>query len=238
MLEVEHLTAWYGRTQALFDVSFSLQAGRCMALVGTNGAGKTTTIRSVLGLIRTGGAIRIDGESAEHLTTPKRVRRHRVAAVHEGRGLLKRLSVFENIVVGLPKSAYGRLDDALDLFPALKTRLQDPVTLLSGGQQQMVALARAVVERPQLLLLDEPSLGLAPGIVDEIYGHLGQLRQAGLTILLVEQNIARAGDFADDLCLIQTGRSVFTLEASDTDAVARLVTLAFNQDQSNRKQLA
>jgi branched-chain amino acid transport system ATP-binding protein len=235
MLEVEHLSAWYGRTQALFDVNFSLQAGRCMALVGTNGAGKTTTIRSVLGLIRTAGAIRIDGESAEDLATPKRVRRHRVAAVHEGRGLLKRLSVFENIVVGLPKSAYGRLDDALDLFPALKTRLLDPVTLLSGGQQQMVALARAVVERPQLLLLDEPSLGLAPGIVDEIYGHLGQLREAGLTILLVEQNIARARDFADDLCLIQTGRSVVTLEASDTDAVTRLVKLAFNQDQSVHK---
>lgn len=238
MLEVEHLSAWYGRTQALFDVNFSLRHASCMALVGTNGAGKTTTIRSVLGLIRTGGSVKIEGESVERLATPKRVRRHGVSVVHEGRGLLKRLSVFENIVVGLPKSAYGRLEEALDLFPALKSRLQDPVTLLSGGQQQMVALARAVVERPKLLLLDEPSLGLAPGIVDEIYGHLSKLRKAGLTMLLVEQNIARARDFADELCLVQTGRSVFTVNSSDADAVAGLVKLAFNQDQSMHKPLA
>ncbi|TCR75590.1 ABC transporter ATP-binding protein [Rhizobium sp. BK376] len=238
MLEVEHLSAWYGRTQALFDVSFSLQTGRCMALVGTNGAGKTTTVRSVLGLIRTAGSIRIEGEASERLATPKRVRRHRIAVVHEGRGLLKQLSVFENIVVGLPKSAYGRLDEALDLFPALKSRLSEPVTLLSGGQQQMVALARAVAERPKLLLLDEPSLGLAPGIVDEIYGHLGKLRAAGLTMLLVEQNIARARDFADELCLVQTGRSAFTVPATDTEAVTGLMKLAFNQDQPVRPPLA
>ena len=238
MLEVDHLAAWYGRTQALFDVTFSLTAGRCLAFVGTNGAGKTTTIRSVLGLIRTAGNIRIEGERCERLSPAERVRRHGIATVHEGRGLLKRLSVFENIVVGLPKAAYGRLDDALDLFPALKSRLAEPVTLLSGGQQQMVALARAVVSRPKLLLLDEPSLGLAPGIIDEIYGHLGKLRAAGLTMLLVEQNVARAQDFADEICLIQTGRSVFTVSASDVGAMAGLVKFAFNQDQPERTPLA
>jgi branched-chain amino acid transport system ATP-binding protein len=238
MLELDHITAWYGRTQALFDVSLSLQAGHCLALVGTNGAGKTTTIRAVLGLIRTAGAIRIGGESSERLATAKRVRRHRIASVHEGRGLLKRLSVFENIVVGLPRNAYDRLDEALDLFPALKSRLTEPVTLLSGGQQQMVALARAVVERPKLLLLDEPSLGLAPGIVDEIYGHLGKLRASGLTMLLVEQNIARARDFADELCLVQTGRSAFTVRADNEAAVAGLMELAFNQNETTHKPLA
>ncbi len=230
MLEVRNLRAWYGRTQALFDVGFRLAAGRCLALVGTNGAGKTTAIRAVLGLIRTDGNIAIDGLSVDRQPTPRRVRQHGIAVVHEGRGLFKRLTVFENIVVGLPRASHARLDDALDLFPALRNRLAEPVSLLSGGQQQMVALARAVAERPRLLLLDEPSLGLAPAIVDETYAQLSTLRQAGLTMLLVEQSIARARDFADELCLIQTGRSIMTVPAADRPAVAALITRAFDQD--------
>jgi branched-chain amino acid transport system ATP-binding protein len=222
MLEARHLKAWYARTQALFDVSFRLAAGRCLALVGTNGAGKTTTIRAVLGLLRTEGDVLIDGEATARLATSRRVRVHGIAVVHEGRGLFKRLTVFENIVVGLPRAAHGRLDDALDLFPALRSRLREPVSLLSGGQQQMVALA--------LLLLDEPSLGLAPAIVDEIYAHLLTLRRAGLTMLLVEQSIARARDISDELCLLQTGRSVLTVPAADRDGVAALVARAFEQN--------
>jgi len=229
MLEARHLKAWYARTQALFDVSFRLDAGGCLALVGTNGAGKTTTIRAVLGLLRSEGEIAIDGEAVERLATPRRVRAHGIAVVHEGRGLFKRLSVFENIVVGLPRAAHGRLDEALDLFPALRNRLREPVSLLSGGQQQMVALARAVAQRPRLLLLDEPSLGLAPAIVDEIYAHLVTLRRAGLTMLLVEQSIARAQAIADELCLLQTGRSVLSVPAADRDGVAALVARAFEE---------
>ena len=229
MLEARHLKAWYARTQALFDVSFRLDAGGCLALVGTNGAGKTTTIRAVLGLLRSEGEIAIDGEAVERLATPRRVRAHGIAVVHEGRGLFKRLSVFENIVVGLPRAAHGRLDEALDLFPALRNRLREPVSLLSGGQQQMVALARAVAQRPRLLLLDEPSLGLAPAIVDEIYAHLVTLRRAGLTMLLVEQSIARAQAIADELCLLQTGRSVLRVPAADRDGVAALVARAFEE---------
>ena len=229
MLEARHLKAWYARTQALFDVSFRLDAGGCLALVGTNGAGKTTTIRAVLGLLRSEGEIAIDGEAVQRLATPRRVRAHGIAVVHEGRGLFKRLSVFENIVVGLPRAAHGRLDEALDLFPALRNRLREPVSLLSGGQQQMVALARAVAQRPRLLLLDEPSLGLAPAIVDEIYAHLVTLRRAGLTMLLVEQSIARAQAIADELCLLQTGRSVLRVPAADRDGVAALVARAFEE---------
>ena len=229
MLEARHLKAWYARTQALFDVSFRLDAGGCLALVGTNGAGKTTTIRAVLGLLRSEGEIAIDGEAVERLATPRRVRAHGIAVVHEGRGLFKRLSVFENIVVGLPRAVHGRLDEALDLFPALRSRLREPVSLLSGGQQQMVALARAVAQRPRLLLLDEPSLGLAPAIVDEIYAHLVTLRRAGLTMLLVEQSIARAQAIADELCLLQTGRSVLRVPAADRDGVAALVARAFEE---------
>jgi branched-chain amino acid transport system ATP-binding protein len=232
MLEVRDLCAWYGRTQALFGVTFSLRRGECLALVGTNGAGKTTTIRAVLGLIRTSGSIAIEGAAVEGLTTARRVRRYGIAVVHEGRGLLKRLTVFENIVVGLPRAAHGRVDEALDLFPALRGRLKEPVSLLSGGQQQMVALARAVVERPRLLLLDEPSLGLAPVIVEEIYGYLGKLREAGLTMLLVEQSIARARDFADALCLIRIGQSVETVPSSDPERVADLVRLTFAESRN------
>jgi branched-chain amino acid transport system ATP-binding protein len=229
MLEVRDLRAWYGRTQALFGVDLDLPKGECLALIGTNGAGKTTTIRAILGLIRTSGSIRMDGEPVEHVPTARRVRRHAIAVVHEGRGLLKRLSVFENIVVGLSRAEHGRLEEALDLFPALRGRLKEPVTLLSGGQQQMVALARAVVERPRLLLLDEPSLGLAPAIVEEIYGHLGQLRRAGLTMLLVEQSIARARDFADHLCLVRAGRSIEKVPSTDRERIADLVRLTFHQ---------
>jgi ABC-type branched-subunit amino acid transport system ATPase component len=170
MLEVRDLRAWYGRTQALFGVDLELSTGECLALVGTNGAGKTTIIRAILGLIRTTGAIVVEGRSVERLATARRVREQ--------------------------------------------------------------ALARAIVERPRLLLLDEPSLGLAPGIVDEIYGHLGRLREAGLTMLLVEQSIARARDFADGLCLIRAGRSIEKVLASDRQRVADLVQLTFNQTKS------
>src|SRR5271155_1067364 len=122
MLEVRDLCAWYGRTQALFGVDLELSTGECLALVGTNGAGKTTIIRAILGLIRTTGAIVVEGRAVERLATARRVREHKIAVVHEGRGLLKRLSVFENIVVGLPRAAHGRVDEALDLFPTLRGR--------------------------------------------------------------------------------------------------------------------
>ena len=226
MLEVSGLMAWYGRTQALFDVSLTLEAGQCLALVGTNGAGKTTTIRAILGLIRTDGTVRIEGTDVSRTPTPMRVRRHGVGVVHEGRGLFPRMTVTENILVGQRREHRGRLDAAMDLFPALRPRLHDPVALLSGGQQQMVALARAVVQRPRLLLLDEPSLGLAPIIVDEIYAYLARMRETGLTMLLVEQSIARASSFAGQLCLIRSGRSV-AVTGTEQGQVDELVRLAF-----------
>ena len=230
MLEVSGMRAWYGRTQALFDVSLTLEAGQCLALVGTNGAGKTTIIRAILGLIRTEGAVRIEGRDVARAPTPTRVRRHGVGVVHEGRGLFPRMTVQENILVGQPRTHRGRLDAAMDLFPALRTRLREPVALLSGGQQQMVALARAVVQQPRLLLLDEPSLGLAPIIVDEIYAYLARLRETGLTMLLVEQSIARASGFAGRLCLIRSGRSAMTADGTDRGQVDDLVRLAFAAD--------
>jgi len=231
MLEVKDLKAWYGRTQALFSVSFKLEAGRCLALIGTNGAGKTTTIRAILGLVSTQGGVLIDGKDISSQPTPARVRENAISVVHEGRGMFQRMSVRENILVGLPHAGHRRLDEALDLFPALRNRLAEPVSQLSGGQQQMVALARAMVQQPRLLLLDEPSLGLAPAIVDEIYGYLAALRQTGLTMLLVEQSVPRASAFADDLCLIRTGRSVSMIASQDKANVDQLVRSAFGNGQ-------
>jgi branched-chain amino acid transport system ATP-binding protein len=227
MLEVRDLKAWYGRTQALFDVSFKLDVGRCLALIGTNGAGKTTTIRAVLGLVLTAGRVLVDGRDVSSLPTHARVRETGISVVHEGRGMFQRMSVRENILVGLPSSLHGRLDDALDHFPVLRGRLAEKVSQLSGGQQQMVALARAVAQRPRLLLLDEPSLGLAPAIVDEIYGHLATLRRTGLTILLVEQSVPRASVFADELCLIRTGHSIARIATANKAEVDQLVNIAF-----------
>jgi branched-chain amino acid transport system ATP-binding protein len=231
MLEVRGLTAFYKHTQAIFDVNFTLDDARCLALVGTNGAGKTTTIRSILGLVQTGGEVLIDGAQCDHLPTHRRVREHKIAVVHEGRGLFPRMTVRENLLVGLQPSEQAGIDDALTLFPMLKPRLSETVSNLSGGQQQMVALGRAVARRPRLLLLDEPSLGLAPVIVDEIYGYLERLRETGLTMLIVEQSIDRAAGFADELCLIRIGRSIMTVAASDTVAVRGLVGIAFEHGQ-------
>lgn len=226
MLHVEGLKAWYGGTQALFDVSFTLPEGTTLALAGTNGAGKTTTLKAIIGLVRTAGSVQFEGREISHLASHRRVKECRIAVVHEGRGLFTRLSVRENLVVGQP-GARAALDDVLDLFPALRGRLKQSVSDLSGGQQQMVAIGRAMVEKPRLLLLDEPSLGLAPVIVDEIYDHLRALKSTGMTVLLVEQSVERARAFADRLCLIRIGTSVLEVDSNDEAAVSGLLSTAF-----------
>jgi len=231
MLRVENLQAWYGATQALFGVNFELDEGATLALVGTNGAGKTTTLKAVTGLVRTRGSVVFDGREVSHVPPHRRVRECRIAVVHEGRGLFNRLSVRENLVVG-QRGTDAALDEVLDLLPALRERLKQNVSDLSGGQQQMVAIGRAIVQRPRLLLLDEPSLGLAPVIVNEIYDHLRALKQTGMTILLVEQSVSRARAFADRLCLIRIGSSSTQVDSSDKAAVDSLISAAFGESSA------
>jgi branched-chain amino acid transport system ATP-binding protein len=228
MIRLEGLTAWYGGTQALFGIDLELAQGRTVGLVGTNGSGKTTTLRAILGQLRTAGRVVIDDRDVSGVPTYRRVRDHRIAVVHEGRGLLTGLTVRENLLVGADRVQRARLGEALDLFPALRDRLSQNVSLLSGGQQQMVALGRAILRKPDYLLMDEPALGLAPSIIADIYGTVRELCSSGLGVLLVEQSVARAAEVADVLCLVRVGRISRTVDAKDTAAVGELVRDAFD----------
>ncbi len=212
-LEVENLRAWYGRTQALHGVSFSIAAGGITTMLGANGAGKTTTLRAISRLVRTEGSIRFDGQSIEARSTEDVVGLG-IAHAPEGRGTFTELTVEENLRVGawarrdkssLPKD----IDRAYAYFPRLRERRNQAAGTLSGGEQQMLAVARALMLSPRLLLLDEPSLGLAPLVVREIFRILRTINaETGVGILLVEQNAALALDLADHVFLLETGRVV------------------------------
>jgi branched-chain amino acid transport system ATP-binding protein len=211
LLEVSDLNASYGATQALFGVSFSLEQGKITAILGANGAGKTTTLRALCQTVRTSGSIKIAGEEVIGRATESVVRMG-VAHVPDGRGTFIALSVEENLRLG----AFTRRDKAevaLDMermytrFPRLKERRQQQAGTLSGGEQQMLAISRALMLRPRLLLLDEPSFGLAPLIVAEIFRIMREINQQDqVSMLLVEQNASLALDLADNAYLLETGR--------------------------------
>lgn len=228
MLTLNGLTAWYGSTQALFGIDLEVARGETVALVGTNGSGKTTTLRAILGQLKTGGIVRIDDKDLQSVATHRRVRDFGIAIVHEGRGLLTGLTVRENLVVGADRTERARLDEVLALFPALSGRLGQNVSLLSGGQQQMVALGRAFLRRPAYLLMDEPALGLAPAIISEIYRSVADLCSSGMGVVLVEQSVSRAAEVADRLCLLRVGRISRTVATGDPHAVDELVAEAFD----------
>ena len=213
MLDVTGLGAFYGEQQALFAVGFELDAGQVRTLLGANGAGKTTVLRALCGMVRTAGDIRFDGKSINGWATEDIVRLG-VAHVPEGRGTFVRLTVEENLQLG----AMTRRDHAAiaadieriyDHFPRLKERRTQQAGLLSGGEQQMLAIGRALMLRPRLMLLDEPSFGLAPLIVEELFGILREVnRETGVAMLIVEQNAALALEFAEYAYLLETGRIV------------------------------
>lgn len=219
-LEIKGLRAWYGHTQALFGVDLFVPGGATAALVGTNGAGKTSLLRSILGLVKSRGQVCIGGDDVSRLPGYRRVRKYDVGVVHEGRGLYYDLSVRDNIRVGYHRLDGDALESALVTFPDLKSRLNEPVGRLSGGQQQMVALARVMASSPRLVLLDEPGLGLSPRLIDSVYATLRRIRSLGVTILLVEQNIDRAASFATQMCIMAAGRVTESLDVADADVAS------------------
>jgi len=227
LLEVAGLEAFYGQTQALFGIDLELEVGSVTTILGANGAGKTTTLRAISGLVRTRGRIRFDGRRTERLS-PETIARLGIAHVPDGRGTFLRLSVAENLRLG----AYQRRDPAgirADLerlesyFPVLAERRRQQAGTLSGGEQQMLAIARALMLRPRLLLLDEPSFGLAPLVIREIFRILGQInREDRVSMLLVEQNAELALALADRAYLLETGRIVRAEPAAELGADAAI----------------
>ena len=215
LLEVEGLKAYYGQTQALHGVSFALEAGGITTLLGANGAGKTTTLRAICGMVATEGAIRFDGRPIARRATEEIVRLG-VGHVPEGRGTFTNLTVEENLRVAgytrRDKAAAKRdLDMVLEYFPILKARLTQQAGTLSGGEQQMLAISRALMLGPRLMLLDEPSFGLAPLIVQEIFRIMRRINsEAKVSMLLVEQNAALALELADHAYVLETGRIVMS----------------------------
>jgi len=228
MLAVDGMRAGYGKVEVLHDVCLEVARGQIVALIGANGAGKTTLLKTISGLVRpSGGTIHFEGEGIGRRAAHKIVALG-ISHVPEGRAILKRMSVLENLRMG----AYVRSDAEVEgdiaavmaRFPVLAERRYQPAGTLSGGEQQMLAIARALVARPRLLLMDEPSLGLAPKLVTRIFRTLRELRDEGKTILLVEQNARQALQVADHAYVMERGRIVLAGTGSsllDTPEVQR-----------------
>jgi len=211
ILEVKALTAFYGPIQALFGLDFTVAEGGATALLGANGAGKTTTLRAISGLVRRGGDIRLRGKPIAGLST-EAIARLGVAHVPDGRGTFTDLTVDENLRLGAylrsDRSAVRRdFDRVFSYFPRIAERRRQQAGTLSGGEQQMLAISRALLMSPALLMLDEPSFGLAPLVVAEIFRILAAInREEGVAMLIVEQNASLALDLADEAVLLETGR--------------------------------
>ncbi|MCA0145338.1 ABC transporter ATP-binding protein [Blastococcus sp. LR1] len=215
LLELEDVTASYGPVQVLDGVSLSVPENGAFGILGANGAGKTTTLRAISGAVRTGGRIVFDGKDISGMR-PDQVAALGIAHVPEGRGSFGDLTVRENLRVGayLRKDRKGideDIDYCLDLFPNLQDRIKSNASALSGGEQQMLAVARAIMSKPRMLLLDEASLGLAPSTAKNVYDAIRRLRlESGIAMVVVEQNANLAFTVVDDATVLETGRSVLT----------------------------
>jgi branched-chain amino acid transport system ATP-binding protein len=211
LLEIKNMSVHYGRIQAIDDLTISVEQGEVVTLIGANGAGKTSTMRAVAGLLSvSNGSITLDGEDITKLKGHRRVERG-ISLAPEGRGIFPSMTVIENLDMG----AYGRKDRAgikedhervFDLFPRLKERLSQKGGTMSGGEQQMLAIGRALMSRPRILLLDEPSMGLAPQFIRQVFAIIRQVNEQGTTVLLVEQNANQALALADRAYVLETGQ--------------------------------
>jgi len=219
LLAVEGLQAWYGESHVLHGVTFEVRSGEVVTLLGRNGAGKTTTLKSIMGIVgRRAGSVRYEGRELIGLTSDK-IARLGLAFCPEERGIFASLNVEENLLLP-PRVRPGGLDldRIFELFPNLKERLRSPGTKLSGGEQQMLAIGRILRTGARLLLLDEPTEGLAPVIIQQIGKTIGTLKQQGFTILLVEQNFRFAATVADRHYVMEDGRIIDRLANSELDA--------------------
>jgi branched-chain amino acid transport system ATP-binding protein len=216
MLEVNALGSRYGRIPALTGVDLRVGRGELVALVGANGAGKTTLLRTISGVQpASSGAIRFDGQDLARRSARQRVQLG-IVQVPEGRQVFGPLSVEDNLLLGaFARGSRAGLEPVLALFPALQNKRRQPAGTLSGGQQQMLAIGRALMAEPRLLLLDEPSMGLAPRLVAEIFAQIAALKQRGTTILLVDQNARAALAIADRGYVLETGRVVLSGAAAE-----------------------
>ncbi len=219
MLNIEDLEVAYGKIQVLWGVTLAIREGEIIALVGANGAGKTTLLKTISGLLRPKtGSIGFNGGALER-ATPRDIVRQGVVHVPEGRKLFPEMNVLDNLLMGgymiPPRERGARLEEVFALFPLLKERERQMAGTLSGGEQQMVALARGLMARPKLLMLDEPSLGLAPLVVEKIFEAVQTIHREGVTVLLVEQNVHEALSLADRAYVLENGK--IALEGTGKD---------------------
>ena len=220
LLQFDNVSVNYGAVEAITGVSFNVMKGQIVTLIGANGAGKTTTLRAISGLVRPSkGRIIHEGQDLIALK-PHEIVKRRIAQAPEGRGIFLNLTVEENLDLGawsspFPEKLQEDLENAFTLFPRLKERRKQSAGTLSGGEQQMLAIGRALMAHPELLLLDEPSLGLAPQIIERIFEIIQQINQAGKTVLLVEQNALKALEIAHEGIVLETGKVVLRGPSKD-----------------------
>ena len=208
LLRIENLSSGYADFQALFGVSFNLRAGEALALIGANGAGKSTLLKTIVGLLPCAPhMVAHRGDNIGGISADRIVRRG-IALVPEGRRLFRSLSVEENLIIGGERGRGGEwsLERVYKLFPVLREKRREPATSLSGGQQQMVAIGRALMANPEIILLDEISLGLSPAVIKDIYAALPAITKTGVSAILVEQDVTRALGFAQSFVCLQEGR--------------------------------
>lgn len=215
MLKIEKVNAGYGDVTMLWDINIALEEGKTLAIVGSNGAGKSTIMRTLCGLVSpSSGSITFDGKNISKMA-PHDIVKLGIVYVPEGRRLFNKLSVMDNLLVGsyLPQNRKKRaenLERVFEMFPKLHERREQKAGTLSGGEQQMLAIARGLMSCPKVLMLDEPSLGIAPVIVDKLFEIIAQLKKENMTILISEQNVGRVLDIGDDAIVVQSGRIVMS----------------------------